>query len=160
MRLDPGRHSRLLDRLPCPLLRFQDQISLMGVRSRPDTTLLRMNHCQPCTRMLRSLSRRFPTVYSYTCTFDATRKPRQKKRGTQVQSAQPTADGLPTHPNRRLRFWHYLRSRLAPKPSQGGIRGWSTEEWGPHRHRYGPVQSHRYRHGRVNGRTHMPKVLP
>jgi hypothetical protein len=120
MRLDPGRHSRLPDRLPCPLLRFQDQISLMGVRSRPDTTLLRMNHCQPCTRMLRSLSRRFLTVY--ICTLDATKKPRQK-RGTQVQSAQPTADGLRTHPTRRLRFWHYLRSRLAPKPSRGGIRG-------------------------------------
>jgi hypothetical protein len=91
MRLDPGRHSRLPDRLPCPLLRFQDQISLMGVRSRPDTTLLRMNHCQPCTRMLRSLSRRFLTVS--TCTLDATKTPRQK-RGTQVHSAQPTADGF------------------------------------------------------------------
>jgi hypothetical protein len=84
----------------------------------------------------------------------------KKRPGTQVPSAQPTADGLRTHPTRRLRFWHYLRSRLAPKPSQGGIRGWLTEEWGPHRHRYGPVQSHRHRHGRVNGRKHMPKVLP
>lgn len=65
-RLNPGRHSSLLNRLPCLLLRFLrylDRIFLSRAGSRPDATLLRMNGCHPWTMILQylgSLSRRLP----------------------------------------------------------------------------------------------------
>lgn len=84
-----------------------------GGRSRPDTTLLRMNHCQPPGK-------------DVTFTLSATPccglrdKEASSKEGP---SAQPTRGGLPClDPTARgsalLKCWNYLRSWLAPRSSR------------------------------------------
>lgn len=112
MRLDPGSHSSLLDRLPCPPAPQIPRSDLPhGGRSRPDTTLLRMNHCLPWTRMRPSPSRRL---------FGP-------GPGAQQRSFVEGAGQQPTTDTNQLSV---CAAGLAPKSSRGGCYlGCLTEEW-------------------------------